>query len=94
MQFIIEKEGMSQKSLSYTWALKLSNSHAKNKEAADTDLKVIERLQQIGWKRGDTLLYRTMSYNYSIKKTGIKRRLYACYNRLQKRVDDYNQRFA
>lgn len=27
-------------------------------EATDTDLKVIERLRQIGWKRGDTLLYR------------------------------------
>jgi hypothetical protein len=26
-------------------------------EATDTDLKVIERLQQLGWKRGDTLLY-------------------------------------
>ncbi len=29
----------------------------KINEAADMDLKVIERLQQIGWKRGDTLLY-------------------------------------
>lgn len=35
----------------------------KTNEATDTDLKVIERLQQIGWlkacieKRGDTLLY-------------------------------------
>lgn len=28
-----------------------------NNEATDTDLKVIERLQQLGWKRGDTLLY-------------------------------------
>lgn len=26
-------------------------------EATDTDLKVIERLQQLGWKRGDTFLY-------------------------------------
>jgi hypothetical protein len=26
-------------------------------EATDTDLKVIEMLQTIGWKRGDTLLY-------------------------------------
>lgn len=26
-------------------------------EATDADLKVIERLQQIGWNRGDTLLY-------------------------------------
>jgi len=26
-------------------------------EATDTDLKVIEALQKIGWKRGDTLLY-------------------------------------
>ena len=26
-------------------------------EATDADLKVIERLQQLGWKRGDTLLY-------------------------------------
>jgi len=29
----------------------------KNNEATDTDLKVIEVLQKIGWKRGDTLLY-------------------------------------
>lgn len=29
----------------------------KINEATDTDLKVIERLQQLGWKRGDTLLY-------------------------------------
>lgn len=27
-------------------------------EATDTDLKVIERLQHLGWKRGDTLFYR------------------------------------
>lgn len=26
-------------------------------EATDTDLKVIERLHQLGWKPGDTLLY-------------------------------------
>jgi hypothetical protein len=26
-------------------------------EAIDTDLKVIERLHQFGWKRGDNLLY-------------------------------------
>ncbi len=26
-------------------------------EATDTDLKVIERLHQLCWKRGDTLLY-------------------------------------
>lgn len=26
-------------------------------EDTATDLKVIERLQQLGWKRGDTLLY-------------------------------------
>ncbi|MCR4322359.1 MAG: hypothetical protein NUV74_18760 [Candidatus Brocadiaceae bacterium] len=26
-------------------------------EATDTDLKVIEKLQQIGWKREDTLIY-------------------------------------
>jgi len=26
-------------------------------EATDTDLKVIERLQQLRWKRGDPLLY-------------------------------------
>lgn len=26
-------------------------------EATDTDLKVIERLKQIGWKLGDVLLY-------------------------------------
>jgi len=26
-------------------------------KATDTDLKVIERLQQAGWKRGDTLFY-------------------------------------
>jgi hypothetical protein len=29
----------------------------KINEATDTDLKVIERLQQIGWKRGDKLFY-------------------------------------
>ncbi|NUO09748.1 MAG: DEAD/DEAH box helicase family protein [Candidatus Brocadia sp.] len=29
----------------------------KINEATDTDLKVIERLQQLGWKPGDTLLY-------------------------------------
>ena len=26
-------------------------------KATDTDLKVIERLQQVGWKRGDTLIH-------------------------------------
>jgi len=26
-------------------------------EAIDTDLKVVERLMQLGWKRGDTLIY-------------------------------------
>lgn len=26
-------------------------------EATSTDLKVVERLMQLGWKRGDTLLY-------------------------------------
>lgn len=26
-------------------------------EATDTDLKVIEELTDLGWKRGDTLLY-------------------------------------
>ena len=31
-------------------------------EATDTDLKVIEALQNIGWKRGDTLLYQ-QGYN-------------------------------
>jgi type I site-specific restriction endonuclease len=30
---------------------------SRNNEATDTDLKVIEALQKIGWKRGDTLLY-------------------------------------
>ncbi len=30
---------------------------AKINEATDTDLKVIEELTNIGWKRGDTLLY-------------------------------------
>ncbi len=30
----------------------------RTNEATDTDLKVIERLQQLGWKRGGTLLYR------------------------------------
>ena len=29
----------------------------KINEATDTDLMVIERLQQLGWKPGDTLLY-------------------------------------
>lgn len=29
----------------------------KTNEATSTDLKVIERLQQLGWKRGDALLY-------------------------------------
>ena len=29
----------------------------KINEATNTDLKVIEALQEIGWKRGDTLLY-------------------------------------
>jgi len=29
----------------------------KTNEATDTNLKVIERLQQLGWKRHDTLLY-------------------------------------
>jgi type I site-specific restriction endonuclease len=29
----------------------------RNNEATDTDLKVIEALQKIGWKPGDTLLY-------------------------------------
>jgi len=29
----------------------------KTNEATDTDLKVIERLQQLGWKRRDTLFY-------------------------------------
>ncbi|MDP2683342.1 MAG: hypothetical protein Q8P28_11215 [Deltaproteobacteria bacterium] len=38
----------------------------KINEAADIDFKVIERLQQLGWKRGDTLLYQqeyTLSLN-------------------------------
>lgn len=26
-------------------------------EATDTDLKVVEELNRLGWKRGDTLLY-------------------------------------
>ena len=30
---------------------------AKINEATDTDLKVIEELSKLGWKRGDTLLY-------------------------------------
>ncbi len=30
---------------------------SKVNEATDTDLKVIEELQKLGWKRGDTLLY-------------------------------------
>jgi type I site-specific restriction endonuclease len=30
---------------------------SRNNEATDTDLKVIEALQKIGWKPGDTLLY-------------------------------------
>jgi hypothetical protein len=29
----------------------------RTNEATSTDLKVIERLRQLGWKRGDTLLY-------------------------------------
>ena len=29
----------------------------KINEATDTDLKVIEELTRLGWKRGDTLLY-------------------------------------
>ena len=29
----------------------------KTNDATDTDLKVIERLQQLGWKRDVTLLY-------------------------------------
>jgi hypothetical protein len=29
----------------------------KTDEATSTDLKVIERLMQLGWGRGDTLLY-------------------------------------
>jgi len=33
----------------------------KINEATDTDLKVIEALQEIGWKRGDTLLYQPES---------------------------------
>lgn len=28
-------------------------------EATDTDLKVIDELQKIGWRRGDTLLYQS-----------------------------------
>src|SRR3990172_6621345 len=37
--------------------LKVGNMQRTN-EATDTDLKVIERLtQELGWKRGDTLLY-------------------------------------
>ena len=37
--------------------LKVGNMQRTN-EATDTDLKVIERLtQQLGWKRGDILLY-------------------------------------
>ncbi|MBU1152490.1 hypothetical protein KKB84_00725 [bacterium] len=31
---------------------------AKTNEATSTDLKVIEELRQLGWKPGDTLLYR------------------------------------
>jgi len=30
---------------------------SKINEATDTDLKVIDALHKIGWKRGDTLLY-------------------------------------
>jgi len=33
----------------------------KINEATDTDLKVIEALQEIGWKRDDTLLYQPKS---------------------------------
>ncbi len=29
----------------------------RTNEATDTDLKVIEMLHELGWKRGDTLLY-------------------------------------
>lgn len=29
----------------------------RTNEATDTDLKVIERLQHLGWKRGDILIY-------------------------------------
>jgi len=36
--------------------LKVGNM-PKTNEATDTDLKVVERLQQLGWKRGDTLIY-------------------------------------
>jgi len=34
----------------------------KTNEATDTDLKVIERLQQLDWKRHDTLLYQENSF--------------------------------
>ena len=29
----------------------------RTNEATDTDLKIIEELGKLGWKRGDTLLY-------------------------------------
>ena len=34
----------------------------KINEATDTDLKIIEELYKLGWKRGDTLLYQ-QEYN-------------------------------
>jgi len=56
--------------------LKRSDNYAKNKTLAlpsplmgedkgEGDLKVIERLQQPGWKRGDTVFYQ-QEYGLSI----------------------------
>ncbi|HHT9137532.1 MAG TPA: hypothetical protein ACFYEK_09865 [Candidatus Wunengus sp. YC60] len=45
---------------------------SKINEATDTDLTVIEQLQQFGWKRGDTLLYQ-QEYAISIICDGWNR---------------------
>lgn len=39
----------------------------KINEATSTDLKVIERLQQLGWKLGDALLYQ-QEYALSLRQ--------------------------
>lgn len=49
---------------------------SRTNEATDTDLKVVERLQQLGRKRGDTLLYQqeyTLSPNQQKIFDGRKR---------------------
>lgn len=46
---------------------------SKINEATDTDFKVIEKLQQLGWKRRDTLLYqRECALNPELQKLWLQ----------------------